>query len=145
MAEFASSQLSNLIGRISDDVDLGINYRPGNSIASDEFEVAVGKAFFNNRVQVSTNVGVTASNSSSSQNGAQFIGDFTVEYLITNDGKLCVKGFSQSNDRNLNQLNQAQTTQGGGLAYSREFNVVGFWRRFMNTFRPADRKRPMED
>ena len=145
MAEFASSQLSNLIGRISDDVDLGINYRPGNSIASDEFEVAVGKAFFNNRVQVSTNVGVTAANSSSSQNGAQFIGDFSVEYLITNDGKLRVKGFSQSNDRNLNQLNQAQTTQGGGLAYSREFNIVGFWRRFMNTFRPADRKRPMED
>ena len=145
MAEFASSQISNLIGNISDDVDLGINYRPGNSIAADEFEVAVGKGFFNNRVQVSTNLGVTGSNPSNSQSGAQLIGDFNLEYLITNDGKLRAKVFSQSNDRNINQLNQAQTTQGAGIAYSREFNVVGFWRRFMNSFRGDVNKRPMED
>jgi hypothetical protein len=145
MAEFASSQISNLIGNISDDVDLGINYRPGNSIASDEFEVAVGKAFFNNRVQVSTNVGVTGSNTSSSQGGAQLIGDFSVEYLITNDGKLRAKAFSQSNDRNLNQLNQAQTTQGAGIAYREEFNTLGeFFRKVGDLFRSKENARAVE-
>ena len=145
MAEFASSQLSNLIGNISDDVDLGINYRPGNSIASDEFEVAVGKAFFNNRVQVSTNVGLTGTNTTSSQSGAQLIGDFNLDYLITNDGKLRFKAFSQSNDRNLNQLNQAQTTQGGGLAYREEFNTLGeFFTKIGNLFRSKDKQREVE-
>lgn len=145
MAEFASSQLSNFLGNASDAVDLGINYRPGNSGLADEFEVAVGKAFFNNRVQVSTNVGVTSANASSSQSGSQLIGDFNVEYLITNDGKLRAKAFSQSNDRNLNQLNQAQTTQGAGLAYREEFNTLGeFFRKVGNLFRSKDNQREVE-
>ncbi len=145
MAEFASSQLSNWLGNASDEFDLGFNYRPGNSISAQEVEVAVGKAFFNNRVQVSTNVGITGASPTNSQSGAQIIGDFNVDYLITNDGKLRAKAFSQSNDRNLNQLNQAQTTQGAGVAYSREFNVVGFWRRFMNSFRNEANKRPLDE
>lgn len=145
MAEFASSQISNLIGNISDDVDLGINYRPGNSIAKDELEVAVGKAFFNNRVQVSTNVGVTGSNTASSQSGTQLIGDFNVEYLITNDGKLRAKAFSQSNDRNLNQLNQAQTTQGAGLAYREEFDTLKeFFTKIGNLFRSKANQKPID-
>jgi hypothetical protein len=145
MAEFASSQLSNFLGNASDAVDLGINYRPGNSIVADEFEVAVGKAFFNNRVQVSTNVGLTSANASSSQSGSQLIGDFNVEYLITNDGKLRAKAFSQSNDRNLNQLNQAQTTQGAGLAYREEFNTLGeFFTKIGNLFRSKDKQREVE-
>jgi TamB, inner membrane protein subunit of TAM complex len=146
MAEFISSQLSNVISSASDAVDLGINYRPGNSIAADEFEVAVGKAFFNNRVQVSTNVGITGTNTSNAQNGAQFIGDFAVDYLITDDGKLRAKAFSQSNDRNLNQLNQAQTTQGVGLAYNEEFNTLGeFFRKIGNLFRSKAEQRPLDD
>jgi hypothetical protein len=49
------------------------------------------------------------------------IGDFSAEYSLTQDGKLRFKAFSQSNDRNLNQVDQSQTTQGAGLAYREEF------------------------
>ena len=122
MAEFASSQLSNFMNNFSDRVDLGLNYRPGNSIAADEWEVAVGTGLFNNRILVSTNVGISGASGSSGQRGSQFIGDFSAEYLITPDGKFRVKAYSQNNDRNLNQLNQAATTQGAGVAYQREFD-----------------------
>lgn len=47
------------------------------------------------------------------------------EYLITDNGRFRFKVFSQSNDRNLNQVDQAATTQGAGLAYRIEFNTVG--------------------
>lgn len=121
-----------------------MNYRPGNSIASDEIEVAVGKAFFNNRVQVSTNVGVT-STSTSTESSSQVIGDFNLEYLMTPEGKLRLKAFSQSNDRNLNQLNQAQTTQGFGIAYREEFNNFGeFLAKIGNLFRGKEKKRTVE-
>lgn len=144
MAEFVSSQLSNLVSSVSDRFDLGFNYRPGNSIASDEVEVAVNTALFNNRVQVNTNFGVAGSNSSG-QGGGQFIGDFSLEYLITRDGRLRVKAFSQSNDRNLNQLNQAQTTQGAGVAFREDFNTFGeFFRRVGNMFRRKENERPVE-
>ena len=80
----------------------------------------------------------------SAQRSGQLLGDFSAEYLITQDGKLRFKAFSQSNDRNLNLLNQAPTTQGVGLAFSRDFNIIGFWRRFWNKFRSPERKRRME-
>ena len=93
----------------------------------------------------STNLGVTSSNPSSSQSGTQLIGDFNVEYLMTNDGKLRLKGFSQSNDRNLTQLNQAQTTQGAGLAYREEFNTLSeFFTKVGNLFRGKAKQRVVE-
>lgn len=143
LSEFASSQLSNALNKLTSDVDFGVNYRPGSAITSDEWEVALGTQLFNDRVQLSTNVGVTTG-AAASQRGSQLLGDFSAEYLITQDGKLRLKAFSQSNDRNLNQLNQAPTTQGVGLAFSREFDIIGFWRRMMNRLRSEGKKRPME-
>ena len=140
MAEFASSQLSNFMNNFSDRVDLGLNYRPGNSIAADEWELAVGTGLFNNRVLVSTNVGISGSSGAGNQRGSQFIGDFNAEYLITADGKFRLKAYSQNNDRNLNQLNQAATTQGVGLAYQREFDGLQLLRRLGNMFRSSDRR-----
>ena len=89
--------------------------------------------------------GLTGANTTTSQNGTQLIGDFNLDYLITNDGKLRFKAFSQSNDRNLNQLNQAQTTQGGGLAYREEFNTLGeFFTKIGNLFRSKEKQREVE-
>ena len=66
-------------------------------------------------------------------------------YLMTNDGKLRFKAFSQSNDRNLNQLNQAQTTQGAGLAYREEFNTLSeFFTKVGNLFRGKAKQRVVE-
>lgn len=145
LAEFASSQLNSLLPKISNNLDLGLNYRPGNSIAADEFELALGTALFNDRVQLSTNVGVTGGSNSTAQNTGQFIGDFSAEYLITHDGRLRFKAFSQSNDRNLNQLNQAQTTQGAGIAYREEFNTLGeFFTKVGNLFRSTENQREID-
>ncbi len=138
LSEFASSQVSNALGKLTNAVDLGVNYRPGSTITSDEWELALGTALFNDRVQVSTNVGVTTGTTTAAR-GSQLLGDFSAEYLITHDGKLRLKAFSQSNDRNLNQLNQALTTQGVGLAYREEFNTWGeFWKKFTNVFRSKE-------
>ena len=106
--------------------------------------MALGTQLFNDRVQLSTNVGVATGSASNAQRNNQLLGDFSAEYLITADGKLRLKAFSQSNDRNLNQLNQAPTTQGVGLAFNREFNILGFWRRLMNNFRSPENKKPLE-
>jgi hypothetical protein len=144
LSEFGSSQLSNALSRLTDQLDIGVNYRPGTAIASEEWEVALGTAVFNDRVQLSTNVGVATRNASSGQ-GNQFLGDFSAEYLITRDGKLRFKAFSQSNDRNLNQLNQALTTQGGGLAYREDFDTLGeFFSKIGDLFRKKGHERPVE-
>jgi hypothetical protein len=141
LSEFGSSQLSNALSKLTDQVDIGVNYRPGSAIAADEWEVALGTAVFNDRVQLSTNVGV-ATGTAAARQGNQFLGDFSAEYLITRDGKLRFKAFSQSNDRNLNQLNQALTTQGAGLAYREEFDTLGeFFSKIGNLFRKKGNER----
>ena len=114
------------------DVDLGFNYRPGDNITQDELELAVSTQLFNERLLFSSNVGVqyggqngTAGTGNSNSN---LLGDFQLEYLLTRDGKIRLKAYSVSNDRNLNRADQAPTTQGVGVVYSREGDT--FWDLF---------------
>ena len=57
--EMLSSQISRWISTLTDDFDfdVGLAYRPGDNITSDEFEVAASKQVFNNRVTINGNVG----------------------------------------------------------------------------------------
>ena len=70
------------------------------------------------------------------QNSNALVGDFQLEYLLTEDGKLRMKGYSISNDRNLNRASQASTTQGVGIGYREEFNTwQEFRQKIANIFR----------
>lgn len=121
-SELFSNQVSNWLSSFSDKFDLGVNWRTGDVLSQDEFELAVSTAIFNDRLQVNTNVGL-AYGDGGTQSGNALIGDFSAEYLIT-QGKLRFKAFSQSNDRNLEQIEQSSTTQGIGLAYKVEFDTL---------------------
>jgi hypothetical protein len=123
-SELLSNQVSNWLSSLSKDVDLGVNYRPGDNITQDELELAVSTQLFNERLLFSSNVGVQygAQRADASSN---LLGDFQLEYLMTRDGKFRLKAYSVSNDRNLNQADQAPTTQGVGLVFRREGDV--FW------------------
>lgn len=143
-SELLSNQFSNWLSKLSDDFDLGVNYRPGDNITQDELEVAMSTQLLNERLLLSTNLGVTYGASSTNGNGG-FIGDFQLEYLLTPEGRLRAKAFSVSNDRNLNRSDQAPTTQGAGIAYREEFYTLGeFWQKFKNNFRPASKKRQFD-
>ncbi|MFT3885880.1 MAG: translocation/assembly module TamB domain-containing protein [Flavobacteriales bacterium] len=120
--ELLSNQVSNWLSRMSKDVDVGLNLRSGDAITQNEAELALSTQIFNDRLQITTNVGVQYGSGGTQQGTNNFIGDFSAEYRLTQDGKLRLKAYSQSNDRNLNQVDQAPTTQGIGLAYSEEFN-----------------------
>lgn len=130
--ELLSNQLSNWLSSFSKSFDLGVNWRAGDQITQDEVEVALSTQVFNDRLQLSTNVGVAYGAGGARQGSSSIIGDFSAEYSLTQDGKLRFKAFSQSNDRNLSQVDQALTTQGVGLAYREEFDTLGeFFRKLI--------------
>ncbi|HRO39918.1 MAG TPA: translocation/assembly module TamB domain-containing protein [Flavobacteriales bacterium] len=138
--ELLSNQVSNWLSSFSSNLDLGVNWRTGDAISQDEVEVAVSTAIFNDRLQLNTNVGVAYGTGGTAQGANSLIGDFSAEYSITQDGRLRFKAFSQSNDRNLNMVDQAHTTQGVGLAYRQEFNT---WKEFFHKLgRMFRRKKP---
>jgi hypothetical protein len=128
-SELLSNQLSNWLSRISDDFDLGVNYRTGNSLTGDEVQAYFSTQLFNNRVILDGNVGVSNTKQSATTSN-NIVGDFSLEYKITDDGKFRVRAFNKSNDINL-VTNNAPYTQGAGVSYRQEFNTLNEFFRNM--------------
>ncbi len=120
-SELISSQISNWLSQISDDFDLGFNYRPGDKISNEEIELALSTQLFNDRVSVTGNFGVARGGANTSQT-TNYIGDVRVEYNITQDGKIKLMVYNESNDRRMTTTTQSPYTQGIGVIYQEEFD-----------------------
>jgi hypothetical protein len=118
-SELLSNQLSNWLSQISDDFDIGINYRPGDEVTSDEVEVALSTQLLDDRVRISGNVrGHTANQSTGTTNSANIAGDFVVEFKVTDN--VSVVAFNRARDELLFQT--APYKQGVGVTFREEFD-----------------------
>ena len=120
-SELISSQISNWLSQISDDFDLGFNYRPGDKISNEQIELALSTQLFNDRVSVTGNFGVARGSANTSQT-TNYIGDVRVEYNITQDGKIRLMVYNESNDQRVTTTTQSPYTQGIGVIYQEEFD-----------------------
>lgn len=117
-SELLSNQMSNWLGRLTKDVDIGINYRSRDNYSNEEIQLLFAKSFLNDRLLVEGNVGYM---SNQSQNTNDLVGDFYAEYKVSEDGRFRLKGFNRSNADNV--LNySAPYTQGFGVFFRQEFN-----------------------
>ena len=124
-SELLSSQLSNMLSQISKDFDVGVKYRPGDPLTSQELEVLFSTQIFNNRISIEGALGYKQNNSGGSSNQTNILGDINVEYKITSDGRFRAKAFNKTNDINLVNSNAAPYTQGIGLSIRRDFDNFG--------------------
>ena len=114
-----ANQLSNMLSRISNDFDIGINYIAGDEVSTEELEVALSTQLFNNRLIVDGAIDVPTSKGT--QSTSNIVGDVNIEYKLTPDGRIRVKAFNRSN--NLNTIEETSPyTQGVGIFYRKEFN-----------------------
>jgi hypothetical protein len=125
--EMLSNQVSNWLSQISNDFDIGVNYRPGSSTLpnSQELQVALSTQILNDRVKINGNfdvAGSQATGTTGAPTGANSItGAFDIEYSI-ND-KIKFKFFNRSND-NFYMDNGILYTQGIGIFYRQDFNKL---------------------
>jgi hypothetical protein len=121
--ELLSNQLSRWLSQIAKDFDIGLNYRPGDQITTDQMEVALSTQILNDRVLISGNldVGGNEITPTSTTNTNNIVGDFEIDYKITE--KFHVKGFNRSNDNQI--FLTSPYTQGAGLLYRESFNNLG--------------------
>lgn len=120
-SELFSNQVSNWLSQISNNFDVGFNYRPGDNISNDELAVALSTELLDDRLVISSNFGVSTGNEAN-QNADSFIGDFSVEYKLNKDGTFRVRAFTRTNEYDVTNTQQSTTTQGVGLYYKKEFN-----------------------
>ncbi len=141
--EFLSSQISNWLSQISDDFNLGFNYSPGDDISNEEIALALSTQLFNERLALSSNVGVSRNTSAAagSQNTTNLIGDLRLEYKITPEGKIRLVVYNESNDFRMADTQQAPYTQGVGVIYRQDFdNFEEFTKGFKELLRGKDKK-----
>ncbi len=120
-SELLSNQLSNWLSQISDDFDIGINYRPGDQVTSDEVEVALSTQLLNDRIIISGNVDVGGQETNPSLSDASnpyIVGDFDVEFRITDN--VSIFAFNRARDELLFETDPYK--QGVGISYREEFN-----------------------
>lgn len=116
--EMLSSQISKWISSISNDLDIGVAYRPGDNLTSEEFELALSTQVFNNRVSLNGNVGVGKYQA----NTSTMIGDFDVDIKLNKSGTIRARAYTRSNEDYLYE--PSLTTQGVGISFKEEFNHV---------------------
>lgn len=134
-----SNQLSNWLSQISKDFDIGLTYKPGDELSSDELEVALSTQLFNDRVTIEGNFGVVNNNNNTTQNASNIVGDVDISVKITRDGRLSVKAFNHSNVNssyyNYTFDDLSPYTQGIGLQYRQNFD------RFKEIFERKNKKK----
>ncbi len=138
-SELLSNQLSNWLSQTTNLVNLGVNYRSGNEVSTQEVELALSKQLFNDRISIEGNLGVGgAGTGNANTQNSNLVGDVNLEYKISDDGRFRAKMFNETNDYNLANANQSPYTQGIGVFYREEFDT--FNQFFKNMFRRGKKK-----
>jgi hypothetical protein len=128
-SEMLSNQLSNWLSQLSTNVDVGVNYTPGNALSNEELDLALSTQLFNDKLSVDGNVGV---NNNTQTKTSNMIGDLNIDYKLTEEGKVRVKAFNRSNDTYQTTTTGGQFTQGVGIFFREEFESIDeLYKRYM--------------
>lgn len=145
-SEMLSNKMSNWLNGVTKDIDIGVNYRPGGALSSDELDLALSKQLFNNRLVIDGNFGVSNNNSttttttSKSNNSSNLIGDVSLEYKLSESGKYRVKAFNRSNDNTDAAISGGPFSQGVGIFYREEYeNLSELYRRYISKFKKKEK------
>ncbi|MCQ2189604.1 MAG: translocation/assembly module TamB domain-containing protein [Paludibacteraceae bacterium] len=119
-----SSEISGLLSKINNDVNVGLNYRPyteDQTSARTEFEVALSTGLLNDRLILNGNFGYREGMSSfDATNYSGGIADVDIEYKLSPNGRFRAKAFNRSSNSYLREFNSQ--TQGVGLLYRHDYD-----------------------
>ncbi len=127
LSNLVSGQLNKLAGKALKGVDVNVNVNSyeseyidnGNGGNITEIGVQLKKQLFNDRLSISAVGNVDISNSDESSY-AGFLGDFIVEYKLTEDGTYRLKVFSKSDYDQL--LNENTNRNGVSIFFNKSFD-----------------------
>ena len=137
-SELLSNQLSNWLSQLSNDVDIGVNYRPGSDVTPTEVELALSTQLLNDRLYI--NGSVDMATNAEAQNANQVVGDIDIDYKLNQSGKMRLRAFNRANDADIRQ--NSPYTQGFGIYYVEEFDSLGeLWKQYMAFFNGERKKK----
>jgi TamB, inner membrane protein subunit of TAM complex len=142
VSELFSNQLSYWLNQVDQNLEIDLDLGSLDQEAFNTFQLRLSYSFLNGRLRV-TREGTFNNNQYARTDVSNIVGDWTVDYLLTPDGKFRVKMFNRTN---INQLTntigtQSTVTTGVSLLHTQSFNS---WRDLLTSARDR-RRREMEE
>jgi predicted nucleic acid-binding protein len=139
VSELFSNQLSNFVSQVDENLEVDVDFSRMDEEQFNTFQLRLSYTFLNGRLRI-TRDGTYYSNQNNgtpanNQNISNIAGDWTVDYLLTPDGKLKVKMYNRTN---FNPVFNAATssssvTTGVSLTHTQSFNELkDLWRSARN-------------
>jgi hypothetical protein len=137
VSEFLSNQLSNWVSQVDENLEIDVDLSTFNEDAYNTFQLRLSYTFFNGRLRITRDGTIYGSQNNNTLPGnnpnqvSTIAGDWTVDYLLTGDGKLKVKMYNRTNiNPILNTLGTGNSvTTGFSLTHTQTFNELkDLWR-----------------
>ncbi|MEJ0029243.1 MAG: translocation/assembly module TamB domain-containing protein [Bacteroidota bacterium] len=126
VSELLSNQLSYWLTQMDQNLEIDLDLGALDTEAFNTFQLRLSYSFLNGRLRVTRNGSIYSQNPAQQQSVAAMAGDWTVDYLLTPDGKFRVKMYSRSTFNAISSSLGAQTavTTGFSLMHTQSFNEV---------------------
>ncbi|MER2997546.1 translocation/assembly module TamB domain-containing protein [Pontibacter populi] len=149
LSQVMTDQLNNLTQRYAGGLglELGVDsyedYSTGNAQGRTDLNVALRQQFLNDRmtVRVGTDIGLEGGQREQS-NMSGFAGDISVEYSLTEDGRLRIQAFQRNQYEDFLEGDVRAT--GAGLIYQREYDNFSDLFRDLESRHIRERERQLE-
>ncbi|HNR72713.1 MAG TPA: translocation/assembly module TamB domain-containing protein [Cyclobacteriaceae bacterium] len=124
VSELLSNQLSYWLTQVDQNLEIDLDIGAMDQEAFNTFQLRLSYSFLNGRLRVTRDG--TFGNQTNQSDVANMIGDWTIDYMLTPDGKFKVKMYSRSNFNQLTNTlgTQASVTTGVSLLHTQSFNNV---------------------
>ena len=109
-----------MLSRVTSNVNVNVNYKPGTSTTQQEFDVGISTQLFDDRLLIDGTFGMNSYTNSTVQQTSTIVGDINIEYVLTKNRRWRARAFNRTNTLNILN-NNAPYTQGVGIKYQRDF------------------------
>ncbi|MDN5212163.1 translocation/assembly module TamB domain-containing protein [Fulvivirgaceae bacterium BMA12] len=123
VSELLSNQLSYWITQVDENLEIDVDLGNLDEDAFNTFQLRLSYSFLDGRLRVTRDGGFTDGDSNAGVNS--IVGDWTLEYLLTPDGRLKAKMYNKNNFYSDNTADQrSSTTAGFSIQYTENFDKI---------------------
>lgn len=126
VSELLSNQLSYWVTQVDENLEIDLNLGSLDEEAFNTFQLRLSYTMLDGRLRIVRDGGFTNPYDNSDSKVPGIIGDWTVEYLLTPDGKLRVKMYNRTNYNtvDLNQSQNSYITTGFSIQHTQSFDEI---------------------
>lgn len=138
VSEFISNQISYWVTQFDENLEIDVDLGSLDQEAFNTFQLRMSYSFMDGRLRVTRDGGF--SDQTTGTNVTSILGDWSVEYLLSQDGKLRAKIYNKTNYNTLSSnLKSTSTAAGFSIMHTQSFDEI------KNIFkRSRDKNRPIE-